>query len=80
MARDCGVRLSEHKTLECECGSKEFQERSPVKGFAIQTIDGDGNSLDHNENAFEFTVPKTVKCLACLARLPNPRLGRSDFR
>ncbi len=62
--------------LECECGSGRFVERSPVRGWAIQTIDGKGDPLDHNENAFEYVTPKTVKCFDCGRQYPNPRLTR----
>jgi len=64
------------KPTICRCGSKLFEESTPVLGVWKATIDEHGETLDTNLDSIRHRrYPKTVICLECGRRCPNPRYG-----
>ncbi len=62
------------KGVICKCGGTIFEECQRVGGWWKRLVDSTGEVLETNLDRVTFgPVSKTVECIDCGRRVPNPR-------
>ena len=65
---------------ECpHCGDEYgYQESTPCRGVYVRSVGFDGSQMGGDYSVEYGDEPKTVTCMACEKRFPNPELDKNN--